>query len=93
MLTALPYRFHFPAIGLSGFRVPQKSRTVKAPVWLFDLPGLTFHVRQSMDNQLKYHLHLRFPLVSVITVPKELRRMRLLLSACQKQKSLYPIMG
>ena len=28
-LTALPYRFHFPAIGLSGFRVPQKSRTVQ----------------------------------------------------------------
>jgi hypothetical protein len=40
MLTALPDRFHFEAIGLSGFRVPQKSRTVQAQVWLFILPGL-----------------------------------------------------
>jgi hypothetical protein len=31
MLTALPSRFHFEAIGLAGFRVPQKSRPVKAP--------------------------------------------------------------
>jgi hypothetical protein len=30
MLTALPYRFYFEAIGLAGFRVPQKSRPVQA---------------------------------------------------------------
>jgi hypothetical protein len=30
MLTALPDRF-YEAIGLAGFRVPQKSRTVQAP--------------------------------------------------------------
>ena len=31
MLTALPDRFHFPAIGLAGFQVAQKSRTVQVP--------------------------------------------------------------
>jgi hypothetical protein len=50
MLTALPYRFHFPAMGLSGFRVPQKSRTVQAPVWLFILPGLTFRCASVYDE-------------------------------------------
>jgi hypothetical protein len=25
MLTALPYRFHFEAIGLAGFQVPRKA--------------------------------------------------------------------
>jgi hypothetical protein len=32
MLTALPSRFYFEAIGLAGFRVPQKSRPVQAPI-------------------------------------------------------------
>ena len=50
MLTSLPDRFHFPAIGLSGFRVPQISRTVQVPVWLFILPGLTFHCASVYDN-------------------------------------------
>ncbi len=31
MLTALTYRFCFEAIGLAGFRVPQKSRAVQSP--------------------------------------------------------------
>jgi hypothetical protein len=38
MLTALPDRLHFEAIGLAGFRVPQKSRAVKAP----ELTGIYF---------------------------------------------------
>jgi hypothetical protein len=32
MLTALPYRFYFEAVCLAGFRVPQESRPVKAPI-------------------------------------------------------------
>jgi hypothetical protein len=32
MLTALRSRVHFPAMGLSGFRGPQKSWTVQVPV-------------------------------------------------------------
>ena len=31
MLTALPTRFYFEALCLAGFRVPQESRSVKAP--------------------------------------------------------------
>jgi len=38
MLTALPYRFYFEAIGLAGFRVPQKNRPVQARA-LYQMSG------------------------------------------------------